>query len=64
MIRKAEITSSSPTPIILDFDWASVDGIVKYPSHLNPKATWPLMVQPFVPINTQAMIYIEMVDKN
>jgi len=50
MIREAEITSSSPTPIILDFDWAGTEGIVKYPSHLNPNANWPISVKPFIPI--------------
>ena len=52
MTRQSEITSPSPTPIILDFDWAGRDGIVRYPSHLNPKANWPLGANSFLPITS------------
>ena len=37
MIRNEDISTPSPTPIIIDFDWAGIQGQAKYPSSLNTK---------------------------
>lgn len=46
MIKDSEVDSESPTPIILDFDWAGIDGEVVYPVNLNPIVDWPDTAKP------------------
>ena len=46
MIRNEDISSLSPTPIIIDFDWAGTQGQAKYPSSLNTKVAWPVGATP------------------
>ena len=46
MIRNEDISSPSPTPIIIDFDWAGTQGQAKYPSSLNNNVVWPVGATP------------------
>ena len=46
MIRNEDISSPSPTTIIIDFDWAGTQGQAKYPSSLNTKVAWPVGTTP------------------
>ena len=41
MIKNSETGSDSPTPIIVDFDWAGIEGVAKYPLNLNQVVDWP-----------------------
>lgn len=41
MIKDSEVDSDSPTPIIVDFDWAGIQGEAKYPVNLNQVVDWP-----------------------
>ena len=41
MIKDSETDSDSPTPIIIDFDWAGIEGVAKYPLNLNQVVDWP-----------------------
>ena len=41
MIRNDDMSSDSPTPIILDFDWAGKETEAKYPSSINKNVLWP-----------------------
>ena len=52
MLKDNEISSTNPTPLILDFDWAGVQGEVVYPPHLNPEAHFPPGVQPYAMITS------------
>ena len=48
VIRNGEIQSDTPTPIILDFEWAGPQGQAKYPTSPTPYLRWPLGVNPGV----------------
>ena len=40
MIKHDEINVDSPTPIIVDFDWAGIERQVKYPAFLSKSECW------------------------
>lgn len=42
----ANIIKSGGKFIVLDYDWAGKDGIVRFPSDLNTKLPWPESVKP------------------
>ena len=41
MIKNFDSESPTPIPIIVDFDWAGIEGEVKYPVNLNQIVDWP-----------------------
>ena len=41
MIRNDDMSSDSPTPIVIDFDWAGKETEAKYPSSINKNVFWP-----------------------
>ena len=60
MIKDSEVDSEFPTPIILDFDWAGIDGEVKYPVNLNKVVDWPDTAKSGLPIlNSHDMYMVE-----
>ena len=60
MIKDSEVDSEFPTPIILDFDWAGIDGEVKYPVNLNNVVDWPDTAKSGLPIlNSHDMYMVE-----
>ena len=56
-IRNDDMNSDSPTPIIIDFDWAGKETEAKYPSSINQNVLWPSDV------NAKALIKCEHDDK-